>query len=167
MVLPDLIHIVQSEGISLKRRGTVLQGLCPFHAEKTPSFAVHTNTHDGKPRFYCHSCQAQGDVIDFVRQLRSLSYRAALAYLGLSNVRDYTSTEARERAAKAAAERERRRKAEEARQARINQLADWLWRIDRLAMSIRTEEEMSEMAELYHIMPRLEEEYWQLTGLKI
>jgi len=38
-----------------------LQGLCPFHDEKTPSFSIFTNDN----HFYCFGCHVWGDAIDF------------------------------------------------------------------------------------------------------
>lgn len=32
---------VASSYVTLKRRGRILTGLCPFHNEKTPSFTVY------------------------------------------------------------------------------------------------------------------------------
>jgi DNA primase len=40
-------------------------GLCPFHAEKTPSFMVDSQ----EGIFYCFGCQKGGDLVDFIRML--------------------------------------------------------------------------------------------------
>ena len=48
--------------VDLKRTGTNVKGLCPFHNEKTPSFTVFPATQS----FYCFGCGAGGDVITFI-----------------------------------------------------------------------------------------------------
>ena len=57
----DIVEIV-SESVSLRRAGKNLVGLCPFHAEKTPSFTVSPD----KQIFYCFGCGAGGNVFSFV-----------------------------------------------------------------------------------------------------
>jgi CHC2 zinc finger len=75
---PSIVKVV-SEYVHLRRAGKELVGLCPFHAEKSPSFAVN----EKKGVFHCHGCQEGGDVIDFMRKLRGMSYRQAIAALGM------------------------------------------------------------------------------------
>ncbi len=50
---------------------------CPFHAEKTSSFHVD----DRKGFYYCFGCHAKGDLINFVRETKGLSFREALLVL--------------------------------------------------------------------------------------
>ena len=70
---------VVGEVVALKPAGRDrLKGLCPFHAEKTPSFHVHT----GRGFYYCFGCGAKGDVFDFVMQTRSIDFFEALQVLG-------------------------------------------------------------------------------------
>ena len=71
------IEEVISQHVSLKRAGTHLHGLCPFHSEKTPSFTVFTGTKS----FYCFGCGAGGDVISFVMRTENLTYVDALRTL--------------------------------------------------------------------------------------
>ena len=52
-------------------------GLCPFHAEKTPSFSV--NAEEGF--YYCFGCQASGDAISFVRAMEHLDFVDAVRFL--------------------------------------------------------------------------------------
>ena len=58
----DLAEVVTEHGIELKRRGRTLFGLCPFHQEKTGSFAASREA----GLFHCFGCGAGGDVIGFV-----------------------------------------------------------------------------------------------------
>lgn len=74
----DLVAVIESAGIELKRSGTRLSGLCPFHQDRTPSFFVFQDN-----KFKCFGCQESGDVIDFVQKMYGLSFRDALKHLGL------------------------------------------------------------------------------------
>ena len=71
------IESVISSYVSLKRAGSNLKGLCPFHSEKTPSFTVYPETQS----FYCFGCGAGGDVISFVMRTENLDYVAAVETL--------------------------------------------------------------------------------------
>ena len=74
----ERLSIVELIGqtVSLKRRGKRHVGLCPFHAEKTPSFTVFDD------RYYCFGCRASGDVIDFVRKRQGTGFIETLHLLG-------------------------------------------------------------------------------------
>ena len=77
---PDILNVIQAEGVELKRRGHSLWALCPFHPEKTPSFCIDQE----RQRWKCYGCGASGDVIDFVTKYKGLSFPDALKYLGIS-----------------------------------------------------------------------------------
>ena len=64
------IEDVISGYVTLKRSGNTLQGSCPFHSDKTPSFTVYPQTRS----YYCFGCQASGDVITFVMKTENLDY---------------------------------------------------------------------------------------------
>ena len=68
---------VAGEHLALKRVGRRWQGLCPFHAEKTPSFSI--NAEEGL--YYCFGCGAGGDVITFVREVEHLDFADAVERL--------------------------------------------------------------------------------------
>ncbi|MBQ1984681.1 MAG: DNA primase, partial [Clostridia bacterium] len=72
----DIVDVISSY-TALKRAGSNMQGLCPFHSEKTPSFTVFT----ANQNYYCFGCGAGGDVITFVRQIENLEYMPALEFL--------------------------------------------------------------------------------------
>jgi DNA primase len=57
--------------------GRALVGLCPFHDDYYPSFAVYS----GKGNFHCFGCGAHGDVIAFLQRVEHLSFRQALNVL--------------------------------------------------------------------------------------
>lgn len=71
------IEDVISTYVTLKRRGTTLVGLCPFHNEKTPSFTVYPATQS----FYCFGCGAGGDAITFLKKIENLDYLDAVKTL--------------------------------------------------------------------------------------
>ena len=72
----DLEEVI-SQYVTLKRAGSNLLGLCPFHSEKTPSFTVFAGTRS----FYCFGCGAGGDVISFVMRTENLEYVEAVRFL--------------------------------------------------------------------------------------
>ena len=72
----DLVQIA-GEHLALRKVGRRWVGLCPFHAEKTPSFSV--NAEEGL--YYCFGCQAKGDVITFVREAEHLEFAEAVERL--------------------------------------------------------------------------------------
>ncbi len=71
------IEEVVGEFITLKKRGTNLIGLCPFHDEKTPSF----NVNPARNIFKCFGCGKAGDSAIFIRDIEHISYPDALRYL--------------------------------------------------------------------------------------
>ena len=92
----DLVDVV-SKHVALRKVGRRWTGLCPFHAERTPSFSV--NGEDGL--YYCFGCQARGDVISFVRQVEQLDFVGAVEWLAARagiTLRYTTSGEGKERA---------------------------------------------------------------------
>ena len=58
----NLVGLVESRGIPLKRNGTSYFGLCPFHDDTNPSLSVNPSTNF----WQCFGCGAAGDVIRFV-----------------------------------------------------------------------------------------------------
>ena len=72
----DIVDVVGSR-VKLRRTGSNLVGLCPFHSEKTPSFTVSSN----KQFFHCFGCSAHGSAISFVMQFEHLSFVEAVENL--------------------------------------------------------------------------------------
>jgi DNA primase len=68
---------VIGETVTLKRAGTVHKGLCPFHAEKTPSFIVTPE----RETWHCFGCGEHGDIFTFVMRRDGLDFREALERL--------------------------------------------------------------------------------------
>ena len=77
LVARNPIEDVVGQYVSLKRSGSNLFGLCPFHGEKTPSFSVAPD----KGMFYCFGCHKGGGVIHFMMEIEGLSYPDAVRAL--------------------------------------------------------------------------------------
>lgn len=71
------IESIVSSYVSLKRKGKLLGGLCPFHNEKTPSFYVYPETQS----YYCFGCGNGGDVVTFIKNIENLDYVEAVKFL--------------------------------------------------------------------------------------
>jgi DNA primase catalytic core len=75
----NLVALIQSKGIELKKKGRSWQGRCPFHADgKTPSLSVTPE----KGLWKCFGCGVGGDAIRFVEMHDKLSFREATIKLG-------------------------------------------------------------------------------------
>ena len=68
---------VVGEFVTLKRRGTNLLGLCPFHNEKTPSF----NVSPAKGIYKCFGCGKGGSSVNFIMEHEHLSFVESLRWL--------------------------------------------------------------------------------------
>src|SRR5687768_3527691 len=69
----DLVELV-GERVKLSRSGKKWKGLCPFHAEKTPSFYVDSDLQ----LFHCFGCKKGGDVFAWVMETDAVDFRTAL-----------------------------------------------------------------------------------------
>ena len=76
MARADITDVVGSF-VKLKKRGTNLLGLCPFHNEKTPSFTVSP----AKEIYKCFGCGKSGNVVSFVMEHEKYSYPETLKWL--------------------------------------------------------------------------------------
>lgn len=72
----NIVDVI-SEYLILKKAGKNFVGLCPFHAEKTPSFSVSPD----KQFYHCFGCGAGGDVFDFVMRQNNMTFPEAMAAL--------------------------------------------------------------------------------------
>jgi DNA primase len=73
----NIVDVI-SEYVVLKKAGRNHLGLCPFHAEKTPSFTVSPE----KQMFYCFGCHVGGNVFSFLMQKEGLSFPDAVWHRG-------------------------------------------------------------------------------------
>lgn len=72
----DIVDFI-SAYVPLKKSGQNWKGICPFHAEKTPSFMVSPS----KQIFHCFGCSSGGDVITFIAKYDNLSFHDAVEFL--------------------------------------------------------------------------------------
>ncbi|MBO8142075.1 MAG: DNA primase [Firmicutes bacterium] len=95
----DIAEVV-GEYVALRKSGRNWVGLCPFHAEKTPSFTVSPE----RQLFYCFGCQAGGDVFAFVMKRTGMGFAEAVEHLarraGIDLLRFAASPEEEERLAR-------------------------------------------------------------------
>ena len=93
----DIVDVVGRQ-VQLKKSGINFSGLCPFHAEKSPSFTV-TPT---KQFYHCFGCGANGDAIRFLVEQNGMTFIDAVKDLaqqvGMTVPDDERSPEDRERA---------------------------------------------------------------------
>lgn len=72
----DIISVI-GEHVRLTKKGGRWMGLCPFHAEKSPSFSVDAE----KGLYYCFGCQKGGSAVQFLMELDKLSFPEAMEEL--------------------------------------------------------------------------------------
>jgi DNA primase len=95
---------VVGETVQLKKAGTTLKGLCPFHGEKTPSFVVTP----ARDTWHCFGCGKHGDIFTFLMERDGLAFPEALKQL----------------AGRAGVELDERTKREDARNARLREVLE-------------------------------------------
>ena len=71
--LEDIVR----DHVTLRRSGSRLVGLCPFHDEKSPSFGINP----AAGFYHCFGCGEGGDVISFVQKVENLSFTEAVERL--------------------------------------------------------------------------------------
>lgn len=72
----DIIDVI-GRYVRLEQRGGSFWGKCPFHHEKTASFAVNS----AGQFYYCFGCHKSGDVITFIQEIESLDFNDAVKFL--------------------------------------------------------------------------------------
>ena len=72
----DIVEVIRSY-VSVDRKGGNYWACCPFHHEKTPSFAVN----EADQFYHCFGCQESGDVIKFVQEIESTDFMGAVRIL--------------------------------------------------------------------------------------
>src|SRR3989344_9591004 len=77
--IKDRLAITEIVGpyVKLKRAGRPLQGLCPFHKEKTPSFHVSPE----RGTWHCFGCGLGGDGFSFIEKVEGVDFKGALKLL--------------------------------------------------------------------------------------
>ena len=99
--------------VKLRKRGAQMVGLCPFHADRTPSFEVS----DTKGVYHCFGCGAAGDHVSFLMEKEGMTFRQAYEALTGDNFPEVPPEE-----------QVRRREADAADVARRVELARSIWK---------------------------------------
>lgn len=71
------IDALISSYVTLRRAGSNMVGLCPFHSERSPSFTVFPADNS----FYCFGCGVGGNAITFLRRIENLDFPDAIEAL--------------------------------------------------------------------------------------
>ena len=77
--LKEKVNIIDVAGgyVSLEKRGANFWACCPFHHEKTPSFAIN----EPDQFYHCFGCGESGDVIKFVKEMENIDFMDAVKLL--------------------------------------------------------------------------------------
>lgn len=73
----DIVDVIESRGVQLRKKGKDYMACCPFHQEKTPSFSVSQE----KQFYYCFGCGAKGTVLGFLMDFDHMSFVEAVKEL--------------------------------------------------------------------------------------
>lgn len=142
----ELVSIVRSAGVELKRSGAKYVGLCPLHAEKTPSFFVFPDN-----RFKCFGCGEHGDCIHFIQKMYGLSFPDALKYLGIETGK--TTPEIKRNIERRKRRAELVKKFWDWEQRYCSDISDLWHRTKRLMINGIPLEDLELYAPLFHILP--------------
>ena len=140
---PDIVDTLKKEGIELRRKGKHYWCRCPLHSERTASFAVDLE----RQSFHCFGCQEHGDVITFIQKSKTLSFKEALAYLGINGKQTKVEVEKAHKAKK--------------QRTQIQRFNDWCYgyhhdlcslirTLDKAKRQVETEEDLMKIADFYH-----------------
>jgi hypothetical protein len=144
-----LVQVVERAGVELKRQGSRHVGVCPFHADKVPSFYVFDNQH-----FHCYGCGEHGDAIDFVQKYHKCDFKDALKMLGINN-----GPMTPERRAEIDKLKEERRLIKLFRcweREAVDEVTTYIRTARRVLFRIRYEKDLMRYAELYHVIDQWE-----------
>jgi DNA primase len=72
----DIVDVIK-DYVNLKKVGTNLKGICPFHQEKTPSFVVS----EEKQMYHCFGCHEGGNAISFLMKIDKMTFPEAIIAL--------------------------------------------------------------------------------------
>lgn len=72
----DIVEVIGGY-VALDRKGATHWACCPFHHERTPSFAVN----QAEQFYHCFGCGVSGDVVRFVQEIESTDFMGAVRIL--------------------------------------------------------------------------------------
>ncbi|MDY6974159.1 MAG: CHC2 zinc finger domain-containing protein, partial [Thermodesulfobacteriota bacterium] len=73
----EMLSLAQAKGVKMKKNGKSYFGLCPFHADKKPSFSITPS----KNEWHCFGCGKGGDVIRFLELFDQVDFKEAVKRL--------------------------------------------------------------------------------------
>jgi len=76
----NIVSVI-SKYVTLQKKGKTYWACCPFHHEKTPSFAVNEN----EQFYHCYGCGESGDLIKFVQKYENMSFVEAVKFIAKEN----------------------------------------------------------------------------------
>ena len=115
----DIVEVIGAH-TDLRRQGTRMVGLCPFHEERTPSFSVEPQ----EKLYHCFGCGVGGDVIKFVEEKEGLGFAGAVELLA---DRYGVELEREQEDPRAEARRQQRRRLEQLLERTASYYANYLW----------------------------------------
>lgn len=138
----DIVETVEMlTGETLQKRGKHYRMLCPFHAEREPSFIADIN----RQRAHCFGCNWDGDSIAFTMKYHNCTFKETLKILGVNgNGKKFKPDPKRSR------QRELLKKYEAWKATYLNYLCDSLRRLDRLQVKAKTLRQVERMSWAYH-----------------
>ena len=77
----NILNIIETEGLQIKKVGAEYQGPCPFCKDGTDRFHIHPDKGE-HGTYWCRVCGRKGDAIQFLRDYKDMGYRAACEYMG-------------------------------------------------------------------------------------
>ncbi|HZO06372.1 MAG TPA: DNA primase [Solirubrobacterales bacterium] len=115
----DIVEVISAH-TDLRRQGTRMVGLCPFHEERTPSFSVDPQ----EKLYHCFGCGVGGDAIKFVEEKEGLGFAEAVELLA---DRYGVELEREREDPRAEARRQQRRRLEALLDRTASYYANYLW----------------------------------------
>lgn len=82
--IADISVVSQRLGIDIQRSGSEYIALCPFHADNKPSLRMFPANGASQSHFHCFACNAHGDAIALVKQVKGVDFEAAVQWLASS-----------------------------------------------------------------------------------
>lgn len=152
----DFPAIVENAGVDLKPSGSRYIGLCPFHADTSPSFFVFPDGH-----FKCFSCGEYGDAVDFIRKFHRCGFKEALAILGIRQ--EKLTPERREEIKQLKRKRGLLKAFRRWEREAVDHATLLCWRCRTLLGKIRDPETLEQYGDLYHLLQLSEYHFSILT----
>ena len=66
-----------SKYLKVEKKGSSYFSKCPFHDDKNPSFSIDIR----RNRYYCFGCNANGDAIQFLIEIKKISFKEAVSII--------------------------------------------------------------------------------------